>query len=32
MLAFIVAGKVDRGISRVAQGALSSAVFLPMGL
>jgi hypothetical protein len=32
MLAFIVAGKVDRGLSRVAQGALSSAVFLPMGL
>lgn len=32
MLAFIVAGKVDRGISRMAQGALSSAVFMPMGL
>lgn len=32
MLAFIVAGKVDRGISRMAQGALSSALFLPMGL
>ena len=32
MLAFIVAGKVDRGISRVTQGVLSSAVFLPMGL
>jgi hypothetical protein len=32
MLAFIVAGKVDRGISRVAQGALSAAVFFPMGL
>lgn len=32
MLAFILAGKVDRGISRVAQGALSSALFLPMGL
>jgi hypothetical protein len=32
MLAFVIAGKVDRGISRVAQGALSSAVFLPMGL
>ena len=31
MLAFILAGKVDRGISRVAQGALSSAVFMPMG-
>lgn len=31
MLAFIIAGKVDRGISRVAQGALSSAVFMPMG-
>jgi len=32
MLAFIVAGKVDRGVSRVVQGALSSAAFLPMGL
>ncbi|MHB8707827.1 MAG: hypothetical protein ACYC9I_03060 [Desulfuromonadales bacterium] len=32
MLAFILAGKVDRGISRVAQGTLSSALFLPMGL
>ena len=32
MLAFIVAGKVDRGVSRVAQGALSAAVFFPMGL
>jgi hypothetical protein len=32
MMAFIVAGKVDRGISRIAQGALSSAVFFPMGL
>jgi len=32
MLAFILAGKVDRGVSRVAQGALSSALFLPMGL
>jgi hypothetical protein len=32
LLAFILAGKVDRGISRVVQGALSSAAFLPMGL
>jgi len=31
MLAFIIAGKVDRGISRVVQGAVSSAAFLPMG-
>ena len=31
-LAFIVAGRVDRGISRMVQGALSSAVFFPMGL
>jgi hypothetical protein len=32
MLAFILAGKVDRGVSRMAQGALSTAVFFPMGL
>jgi len=32
LLAFVLAGRLDRGISRVAQGALSSAVFLPMGL
>lgn len=32
LLAFIVAGKVDRGLSRVVQGAVSSAAFLPMGL
>lgn len=32
MLAFTLAGKLDRGISRMAQGALSSALFLPMGL
>jgi hypothetical protein len=32
MLAFIVAGKVDRGITRAFQGAVSSAAFLPMGL
>lgn len=32
LLAFVVAGKLDRGLSRVAQGALSSAVFMPMGL
>lgn len=32
MLAFILAGKVERGISRVAHGTLSSALFLPMGL
>jgi hypothetical protein len=32
MMAFIVAGKVDRGITRVFQGAVSSAAFLPMGL
>ena len=32
MLAFILASKVDRGISRMAQGTLSSAIFLPMGL
>lgn len=32
LLAFILAGKVDRGLSRVAQGALSTAVFFPMGL
>jgi hypothetical protein len=31
MLAFIVAGKVDRGVSRMVQGAVSSAAFLPMG-
>jgi hypothetical protein len=32
MLAFIVAGKVDRGVNRVVHGAASSAAFLPMGL
>jgi len=32
MLAFVLAGKVDRGLTRVVQGALSSAAFLPMGL
>lgn len=32
MLAFIISGKVDRGVTRVFQGALSSAAFLPMGL
>ena len=32
MLAFVLAGKLDRGLSRVAQGALSTALFLPMGL
>ena len=32
LLAFVLAGRLDRGVSRVAQGALSSAVFLPMGL
>jgi hypothetical protein len=32
LMAFIVAGKVDRGVTRVVQGALSSAVFFPMGL
>jgi hypothetical protein len=32
MLAFIVAGKVERGLSRMVQGAVSSAAFLPMGL
>ena len=32
LLAFILAGKVDRGITRVVQGAVSSAAFLPMGL
>jgi len=32
MLAFIVSGKADRGVTRVFQGAVSSAVFLPMGL
>ena len=32
LLAFIIAGKVDRGLSRVVQGAVSSAAFLPMGL
>ncbi len=32
MMAFIVAGKVDRGIARVTQGVLSRAIFFPMGL
>jgi len=32
MLAFTLAGKVDRGITRALQGAVSSAAFLPMGL
>jgi hypothetical protein len=32
MLAFIISGKVDRGMTRVFQGAISSAAFLPMGL
>lgn len=31
-LAFVIAGRIDRGISRMVQGALSSAVFFPMGL
>jgi hypothetical protein len=31
MLAFVLAGKVDRGLTRVVQGAVSSAAFLPMG-
>jgi len=30
LLAFVLAGKLDRGVSRVRRGALSSAVFLPM--
>lgn len=32
MLAFVIAGKLDRGINHVFQGAISSAAFLPMGL
>ena len=32
MLAFIVASKVDRGISQMVRGAVSTAAFLPMGL
>lgn len=31
MMAFVLTSKLDRGISRVFQGALSSAVFIPMG-
>ncbi|TLM69018.1 MAG: hypothetical protein FDZ69_01680 [Deltaproteobacteria bacterium] len=31
MMAFILTSKLDRGISRLFQGALSSAAFLPMG-
>lgn len=32
MMAFVLTSKLDRGISRLFQGALSSAAFLPMGL
>lgn len=32
MMAFILTSKFDRGVSRLFQGALSSAAFLPMGL
>ena len=31
MLAFILTGRFDRGVSRVVQGAVSSVAFLPMG-